>query len=126
MLNDREFRVITVMKIQEGYVALVLDDSEDSFRGYDEEPDAALFKALERQALSSRTTGPITLTIQQGSGETSLEHLRQKDLKDLRSIRIGMIYSCPRCSGDLEGTMLDPQLYCPECDEHIPNSELEE
>lgn len=125
MLKDREFKVVTVMKIQEGYVALVLDESEDSFRGYDEEPDAALFKALERQALSNRATGPITLTINQGTGESSLERLREKDMKGLRSIRIGMVYSCPRCSGDLEGTMLDPQLYCPQCDEHIPNSELE-
>lgn len=125
MLEGREFKVITVMRIQEGYVALVLDEFEDSFRGYDEEPDAALFKALERQALSSRTTGPITLTVQQGTGETSLEHLREKDLKGMRTVRIGMVFSCPRCGTDLEGTMLDPQLYCPTCNENIPNGELE-
>lgn len=125
MLEGREFRVATVMKIQEGYVALVLDTEEDSFRGYDENPDTALFKALERQALSDRATGPITLTVNQGTGETSLEHLRPKDIKNLRSIRVGVVYSCPRCSTDLEGTMLDPQLYCPQCDENIPNSELE-
>lgn len=125
MLEGREFKIATIMKIQEGYVALILDEFEDSFRGYDESPDAALFKALERQALSSRTTGPITLTVQQGTGETSLEHLREKDLKNLRKVRIGMVFSCPRCSTDLEGTMLDPQLYCPECQENIPNGELE-
>lgn len=124
MLEGREFRVATVMKIQDGYVALVLDEHEDSFRGYDDSPDAALFKALERQALSNQTTGPITLTINQGTGESSLEHLRQKDLKGLRSIRVGLVYSCPRCGADLEGTMLDPQLHCPDCDEDIPNSEL--
>ena len=125
VMNGREFRVATVMKIQEGYVAIVLDNEEDSFRGYDEQPDQALFKALEKQALSSRTTGPITLTIQQGTGETSLEHLREKDLKNLRGIRVGLEFSCPRCGTELEGTMLDPQLYCPECQENIPNGELE-
>lgn len=36
------------------------------------------------------------------------------------------IWSCPRCGTELEGTMLDANLWCPEEKEEIPNYELED
>lgn len=35
------------------------------------------------------------------------------------------IYSCPRDGSDLEGTMLDDELWCPLEECNIPNDELE-
>lgn len=135
-LNGKEFRSLTVMYVQRdevdgvesppGYLAVVLSGDEDTFRGFDENPDVAVDKAFAKQALSDSATGPITLTIVQGTGETSLEHLREKDLKNIRSFSVGIVYSCPRCTTDLEGTMLEDNLYCPSCGESIPNSEIEE
>lgn len=134
-LNGKEFRSITVLWVKgetidgaespPGFLAVVLTEDEDTFRGFDSNPDVALDKAFAKQALSDNETGPITLTIVQGTGETSLEHLRAKDLKKIRSFSVGIVYSCPRCSTDLEGTMLDENLYCPTCGENIPNGELE-
>lgn len=82
-IDDLRFLSISVMWLPsaESYLCIIIDESEDTFRGYAGRPSLALEKAIEKLEMSDPNTGPITLTIFQESGETSLEHLRAKDLR---------------------------------------------
>lgn len=82
-IDELKFLSITMMWIPsaESYLCIIIDEYEDTFRGYAGRPSSALEKAIEKLEMSDPNTGPITLTMFQETGETSLEHLRAKELK---------------------------------------------
>lgn len=100
-IDELRFLTISVMWIPsaESYLCIIIDENEDTFRGYAGRPSSAMEKAIEKLEMSDPNTGPITLTVFQESGETSLEHLRAKDLKLLPPLSFG------KDEGDVDTTV---------------------